>query len=517
MAYKFEWLPGPMVPDELIEQMSALYSSHYGRWSLAAKRNPGGPVRLPPARIKELLIPDAARLAYAIQDSEIVGYAIAIQAKVPDYGFISWVTQLVVHEDHRQRNVGKLLLFAIWTFTDHFAWGLLTANPYAIRALEKATRRRCQPMRIARNHRKLRSFALQYVKYVNENTFIEVNRALARINTEFPIDHSTLPDMLAAATTPSVPWVMGPIKEGWEWFAFTFQDQEKIGLSPEEIETMLDSSDQVTKIAYSRMLLNEGHQWARFGADEARFIAALPGVTPGSTSVLDFGCGTGRHAAELGGMGFEVTGIDYLENLVAHARESADRKKLSNVRFEIADCRNVDLGRRFDLILCLYDVIGTYADEAQNRRIIANIVHHLKPGAVALISVMNLELTERRAKHYFSLATDPDRLLALKPSGTMEKTGNIFDPEYYMIDRDTKIVYRKEQFEAGTTLPAELVIRDRRYKRDEIEGACRDAGLDVVWSRFIRAGHWDQPLEHDSDGAKEILLLCRRAESSPNS
>lgn len=512
MAYKFEWLPGPMVPDELIEKMSRLYSSQYGRWSLKAEQNPGAPVRLPPARIKRLLARDASRLAYAIQGDEIVGYAIAIQAKVPDYGFISWVTQLVVHEDHRQRNVGKSLLFAIWTFTDHFAWGILTANPYAIRALEKATRRRCQPTRIVRNHRKLKSFALQYVDYVNEETVIEVNRELARINTEFPIDHSTLPEMLAAVTTPNVPWLMGSIEEGWEWFAFTFQDQDRIGLSPEEIETMLDSSDQVTKIAYSRMLLNEGHHWARFGENEARFIAALPGVTPRHTSVLDLGCGTGRHAVELGALGFDVTGIDYLENLVVRARESADRRKLSNVRFESADCRNVDLGRKYDLVLCLYDVIGTYADEAENRRIIANIVHHLKPGAVALISVMNLELTERRAKHFFSLASDPDKLLALKPSGTMEKTGNIFDPEYYMVDRDTKIVYRKEQFEAGTTLPAELVIRDRRYRKDEIEGICRKAGLDVVWSRFVRAGHWDEALDHNNDGAKEILLFCRRTE-----
>ena len=517
MAYKYEWLPGSMVPDQLIEQMSKLYSSQYGRWSLKAKRNPGAPVRLQPSRIKELLVPDAARLAYAIHDSEIVGYAIAIQAKVPDYGFISWVTQLVVHEDHRQKNVGKSLLFAIWTFTDHFAWGLLTANPYAIRALEKATRRRCQPARISRNHRKLRSFAIQYVNYVNENTVIEVNRQSARINTEFPVGHSKLPEMLAAVSTPSVPWLMGPLEEGWEWFAFTFQDQAKIGLSPEEIETMLNSSDQVTKIAYSRMLLNEDHRWAHFGAVEARFIAALPGVAPGITSVLDLGCGTGRHAIELGSIGFEVTGIDYLENLVARAREVAERKHLLNVSFEAADCRKVDLGRRFDLVLCLYDVVGTYADEAENRKILANLVHHLKPGAVALISVMNLELTEKRAKHSFSLATDPDKLLALKPSGAMEKTGNIFDPEYYMIDLDTKIVYRKEQFEAGTALPAELVIRDRRYRKDEIEDECRKAGLDVVWSRFVRAGHWDEALDHDSDGAKEILLFCRRSESSPNS
>lgn len=498
-----------MVPQDLINEMAELYSSHYGCWSSTAARRPGASVRLPPARIKDLLASDAARLAYAKYDERVVGYAIAIQAKVKDYGFISWVTQLVVHKDHRKRNVGKTLLFAIWNFTDHFAWGLLTANPYAVRALEKATRRRCQPVRIAKNHKKLRSFALKYVSYVKEGTVIEVNEKRARANTEFPIDHSTLAGMIASVTSPSAPWLMGPIEEGWEWFAFTFQDQEKIGLSLEEIETMLNSSDQVTKVAYSRMLLNERHRWAHFGADEARFIANLPGLGSTGTSVLDLGCGTGRHAIELAAMGFEVTGIDYLENLVMRARETAIRKELSNAHFDVADCRTVDCGRKFDLVLCLYDVIGTFADEDENRRIVANIVRHLKPGATALLSVMNLELTERRAKHFFSLATDPDKLLTLKPSGTMEKTGDVFDPEHYMIDQDTNIVYRKEQFEAGRALPTEMVIRDRRYKRGEIESTCRDAGLDVVWSRFVRAGRWDEALNHDDDRAKEILVLCR--------
>jgi len=67
-------------------------------------------------------------------------------SKDAKYGFISWVTQLVVHEDTGERR-RQVAAFAIWTFTDHFAWGLLTANPYAIRALEKATRRGAKPAR----------------------------------------------------------------------------------------------------------------------------------------------------------------------------------------------------------------------------------------------------------------------------------------------------------------------------------------------------------------------------------
>jgi hypothetical protein len=199
-----------------------------------------------------------------------------------------------------------------------------------------------------------------------------------------------------------------------------------------------------------------------------------------------------------------------LENLVKKARENAAERKLGRVQFEVADCRDIELGRQFDIVLCLYDVIGTYADEKQNMRIVANTTRHLKSGGTALISVMNLELTERRAKHTFSIAKDPSKLLTLKPSRTMERTGDVFDPDYYMLDNETKIVYRKEQFAEGSSLPTELIVRDRRYRKNDIEDLCRNAGLQVIWSQFVRAGHWDNPTHRDSDRSKEILVYCKK-------
>ena len=90
----------------------------------------------------------------------------------------------------------------------------------------------------------------------------------------------------------------------------------------------------------------------------------------------------------------------------------------------------------------------------------------------------------------------------------MEKTGDIFDPDHYMLDTETSIVYRKEQFAEGTTLPAELVVRDRRYRQQDIESLCRSVGLEVIWSRFVRAGRWSESL--DSGSAKEILVFCKK-------
>jgi hypothetical protein len=79
-----------------------------------------------------------------------------------------------------------------------------------------------------------------------------------------------------------------------------------------------------------------------------------------------------------------------------------------------------------------------------------------------------------------------------------------------MIDEITEIVYRKEQFTQGTDLPAQLLVRDRRYRKRDIEALCMRNGLNVSWSRYVRAGAWDTPLQPEDDNAKEILLLLER-------
>ena len=129
----------------LLSDCSALYSNHYGFWSDKAPKFAGQRIKLSPDRIRKWLDPKGALIVMAHLDGKLIGYAIAIQENVPDYGHISWVTQLVVHEKHRNHGIGKTLLFTIWGLSHHFAWGILSSSPYAIRALEKATRRRCIP------------------------------------------------------------------------------------------------------------------------------------------------------------------------------------------------------------------------------------------------------------------------------------------------------------------------------------------------------------------------------------
>ena len=357
MKLNFSWVPGQMATEELLRDCASLYSKHYGFWGQSSSTLAGKRVRLSSTRLRNWLNDKDSKIALAYDDAELVGYAIAVQTKVPRYGFISWVIQFVVHEDYRRRNVGKTLLFSIWGFTDHFAWGLLTASPYAVRALEKATRRRCDPARIKKNCRKLYSVGRVHVPYVTEETNIEISSGStgqSRIRTGFCLDHSDLNKRLAQVTTKEKPWRLGPIEEGWEWFAFTFADQEQLRLTSEELNSMLEASDQITVQAYSRMLLNSEHHWAQHACKESCEIVEYCQIKPGQ-SVLDLGCGIGRHTIRLAKLGARVTGVDYVEAFVEKAKSQVPQQLVHEPCFILADCRDVKLEQCFDAVLCLYD------------------------------------------------------------------------------------------------------------------------------------------------------------------
>lgn len=506
MAISYKWIPGNLVAPELLSECAKLYSHHYGYWADCSPKSPGERIKLSSPRLREWFASKDANIYQARVNGELIGYAIAVTIKVPDYGLVSWVTQLVVHTDYRQQDVAKTLLFSIWGLSDHYAWGIVSANPYAVRALEKATRRRCVPARIVRNKRKLVSVGAHNVPYIAESTAVEVKDGCSRINTEFFVDHSQLHEMVGAVTSDDIPWLIGLLKDGWEWFAFTFRNQDPISLSAQEVEKMITASDQVTRHAYSRMLRSSAQAWMKHAEPEADLILKYCNLAAGST-ILDFGCGTGRHSITLAKRGLTVFGVDYLPENIEIAQHNAGL--LSGVTFITDDCRSVSLPIA-DAAICLYDVIGSHADNNENRKILGNIANHLRADGLALISVMNYEVTEFNAKYRFRFNDEPNRLLDLPASQIMENTGNVFDPDFYIVDTETQVVYRREQFLTGDSLPVELLVRDRRFHRFEIEEMCSIVGLDVVWSRYVSAGKWETGLDRYDRAAKEIILLCRK-------
>ena len=506
-------LESELMNESLINEMSELYSNHYGFWGKTSKFYTKR-ISLSPQKLREWTKNENVRIATARDENKLVGYAIATisyKNKKEQKNIISWITQLVVHQNFRQHGIGKELLFSFWGFSNYYAWGIMSSNPYAIRALEKATHRRVNPQLIKQKEKGLIKFGVEQVSYLNENTEFVITSNNTKVNTLFPSDISRIGEKLANVTRNDIPWLLGTIDEGWEWLAFTFNNQEKITLTKAEINEMLDVSDKIAHQAYSKMPMDtKEHFWAKHTQSEINFIIENCNLNKDS-KIADFGCGIGRHTNALLERGYaNIIGLDYSETLLTKAKEKLSK----NDNFIIGDCRDIDLEKKFDTIICLYDVIGSFIDNNENNKTIKNIYRHLEDNGYALISVMNYELTVSQAKHIFSLKDEHNKLLELTASDTMQTTGDIFNPDYYMIDRDTHIVYRREQFSGSKQLPQELIVRDYRYTKMEIEQMFVKLGFEVLFSKYVQAGKWDIELESTDTKAKEILLLCKKTKTT---
>lgn len=112
--------------------------------------------------------------------------------------------------------------------------------------------------------------------------------------------------------------------------------------------------------------------------------------------ILDLCCGHGRHSIELARRGYRVTGLDYSAYELGVARKDAEKEGLK-IEFIRGDARNFNLRRKFDVTINMFTAFG-YGSEADDRKIIKNVVKHLKPGGKFFIEMMNLSWLWRNYK-----------------------------------------------------------------------------------------------------------------------
>jgi SAM-dependent methyltransferase len=95
-----------------------------------------------------------------------------------------------------------------------------------------------------------------------------------------------------------------------------------------------------------------------YGAEAASIRSIIEREHPTARSILDVACGTGEHARLLA-KDFAVDGLDLEPDFVALAQSKAVRGS-----FSIADMRQFELGKSYDVVLCLFSSIGYLLREA---------------------------------------------------------------------------------------------------------------------------------------------------------
>ena len=114
---------------------------------------------------------------------------------------------------------------------------------------------------------------------------------------------------------------------------------------------------------------------------EARWLARFTASLKQGSHVLDLGCGTGDPIVRwFMAEGFDVTGIDFSEAMLAIAR-----KRWPDGDWRYADMRDLELDQRFDGIIAWNSFFHLTADEQKD--CFTRMAHHLQPGGMLMLTV----------------------------------------------------------------------------------------------------------------------------------
>jgi SAM-dependent methyltransferase len=202
-------------------------------------------------------------------------------------------------------------------------------------------------------------------------------------------------------------------------------------------------------------------------------------------SVLDLGCGTGRHAVALARRGYEVVGVDRSAAMLVEAR---DRAATTDSAFHVGDVRDADLGRRFDAVVMLFAVLGYQTTNTDALAALRTVRRHLVDGGLVLFDVWYgpAVLAQRPSARELTVGA-----LRRRSSGRLDVSRQICSVAFELHRPDGDVV--RETHDMRFFFPLELELL-----------------LDVAELELLRIGSFPD-FERDPDETTWSVLVVGRA------
>jgi SAM-dependent methyltransferase len=104
--------------------------------------------------------------------------------------------------------------------------------------------------------------------------------------------------------------------------------------------------------------------------------------------LLDLACGTGRMSIHMARLGYEVTGVDLIPEMIAHGEKKAATAGVS-IEFVVADARDFHLGRQYPFIFMLMNAFQFLHTRADFEAMFACVREHLQLDGYFLFETRN--------------------------------------------------------------------------------------------------------------------------------
>lgn len=248
---------------------------------------------------------------------------------------------------------------------------------------------------------------------------------------------------------------------------------------------------------------------AKTGPDCDFICRILSEVAPPPAEILDLGCGTGRHALDLAGHGYSVTGVDRSPERVAYASAQAEALYLRNCQFITADLLELDLCKQFSAAICLFNTFSLFTSNDAAVRLFRNIRDHLNVDGIWIVHLYSMwpaiAAGTLDGGEYEAVMECDGVTRSVTGRHIISNLNNTY--EHHRRIHDSK--------DARTTVREE-VVRQRMFTPNEIDLLCRLTGLQIqsVYDGMDpdrRIADFKAPID---DPSGELVFCLARQEGS---
>lgn len=190
---------------------------------------------------------------------------------------------------------------------------------------------------------------------------------------------------------------------------------------------------------------------------------------PGAKTILNLGCGTGKHDFLLAELGYELVSIDLSETMIEIARAENGH---SNIEYHVGDVRNFEIDKSFDAVVSLFHVMSYQTTDEDLQASFHTAKKHLSSNGVFLFDCWYGPGVEADPPKHVLKKVENDKIRVER------KTTPLLYPEQHLVKVQFDV--EVEGLESNTISCFQEIHPMRYWFNEEIQAIANNVGLAYI-------------------------------------